>query len=260
MRENKLAVQIIDSSFSGQLLCVLGGFFAGFVDSIAGGGGLITLPLLALQFGIGPDAIGTNKIIGVSAALVALLVYARKGHLQWRAGAWFVASVGVGSLGGSLLLPHLRQEWIRWLLIGLLPFLLYVIWRKDRWAKISHKTVHQTKPAALIFSGLICGLYDGAIGPAGGTFMFLSLAFWANVPLLSALAIGKLANTVSAGTSLVSYSLQGFVHWQVGALVASGVIVGAFFGARLATKGAEKVVRPALAVVTVLLFLRLMSS
>jgi uncharacterized membrane protein YfcA len=107
------------------------GLIAGFIDSIAGGGGLITLPVLLSILGSGPEAIGTNKIVGASAALVALLVYRRAGHFDLKHSVRFSLAVGLGSVLGSFITPHLPDYLFRWFILILSPFILWLIWQKE---------------------------------------------------------------------------------------------------------------------------------
>jgi uncharacterized membrane protein YfcA len=245
------------------VLLAAAGIVAGFVDSIAGGGGLITLPSISLVLGPGATAIGTNKICGFAAAAVALFVYARGGHFDWRRGAAFTAAVGVGAILGSRIAPRLPPEIFPWFLAVTCPVILYIVWRKDLW--IAREDHHASPSGAatgwwqptvfptVLLAGLACGFYDGLWGPGGGTFMFLSLLFAARMPLLGALAASKLANAVSALAALGSYALQGHVHVREGALVAAGAVVGGFVGARLASARASRIVRPVLACVVTIL-------
>lgn len=236
-----------------------GGLLAGFIDAIAGGGGLITLPLLALALGTGVHAIGTNKINGTIGALAALIVYARKGHLDWRSALSFTAAIGCGSLLGSFLAPLLSPAVIRGMIIGLCPVLLFVIWRKDGWVRA--EAAAKAGPPhwlAILGTGLAVGVYDGAFGPGGGTFMLLGLVLVAQLPLLPALAASKLANATSAGVGLASYGLRGYIHWAEGATMATGMLVGAWLGAQLASRFSARIVRPLLAVVVTLLLIRLL--
>lgn len=244
------------------LLFIAGGAIAGFIDSIAGGGGLITLPLLSIVLGPGAAAIGSNKIVGVTGALTALIIYARHSRLDWRKGLIFVVGISVGSFLGSLFLPHLPIEVIRWFLIVACPVLLWVVWNKNLWVQAHEKEKPKRGPRSQVllalFVGLACGFYDGAFGPGGGTFMFLALLFYVDLPLFQALAISKLANTVSASTALVSYAEQGFVHWAPGFTVAAGMFIGATVGAKLNLKKADRILRPVLALAVFLLLLRLL--
>ncbi len=238
------------------------GVIAGFVDSIAGGGGLITLPSLSIVLGPGPVAIGTNKICGFAAAFVALLVYIRHGHFDWRRSTSFTVATAVGAVLGSQLTPLLPAYVFPWFLVITCPVILYIVWRKDLWvahemAEHSHIGASWWQPTVLL-SGLLCGVYDGMWGPGGGTFMFLSLLFIARMPLLGALAAAKLANTASALSALTAYTAQGHVSAREGILVALGAIIGGFLGAHQANRRAAKIVRPVLVAVVTLLVIKLL--
>jgi len=236
------------------------GIVTGFVDSIAGGGGLVSLPCISLVVGPGVDAIGTNKIAGLGAALVALVVYARHGHVDWRRSVAFMVATGVGSFTGSRLAPLVPASAFPWLLAATCPVILYIVWKKDLW---SAREVLPSAPGAHVFlavaaAGFGCGVYDGIWGPGAGTFMFLALVFIARLPLLTSLAAAKLANTASAATALVSYGMQGHVHVLPGLMVAAGTLAGGYVGAHQANKRASRIVRPVLAVVVALLVIKLM--
>lgn len=244
------------------------GALSGFIDSIAGGGGLITLPAFTLALGPGPDAIGTNKIGATVGAAVALWVYYRKGHMDIRKSIVFALWIGAGSLLGSLVSPLLPKWIFTYILLVTCPVILWVVWRKDLWVqKELHEHHHRSRlnvrflgDLRIILPGLVCGFYDGVWGPGGGTFMFLSLLFFARLPLFTALAASKLANTCSALVALSSYAARGYVHWQEGVFVALGIAGGAFIGANFATKNSAKVIRPVLVVVVGLLVLRLLRT
>lgn len=243
-----------------ELLLVAAALLAGFIDAIAGGGGLILLPALSLVVGAGPQAIGTNKPAALAMAAIALIVYARGGHLNWRLSGMFALMLGIGALVGSRLALLIPLGAFPWLLVVACPVLLYVVWQNDLWLPRgrgeSHEMPRPFAPSVLI-SGLACGVYDGVFGPGAGTFMFLSLLFFAHLPLLTALAAAKLANTASAAVALASYAESGQVHWRLGAIVAVGALVGGFLGARQASVKAARIVRPTLVVVVILLVLRI---
>jgi uncharacterized membrane protein YfcA len=255
-----------DSSPASQAIVLVStGLLAGFIDSIAGGGGLINLPVLTLMLGPGAHAIGTNKISGMFAALVALLVYLRAGHLDIKRSIAFTAWVAIGAFCGSRISPFFPPWIFQWLLLITCPVILFIVWKKDLWINqeiklhgISSSLKWYHVPEFRVFiSGIICGLYDGAWGPGGGTFMFLSLLFFAKLPIISALAAAKLANTFSAASALTGYAISGYVHWHEGLVMAAGISAGAFIGARNATKHAARIIRPILAVVASLLLIRM---
>ena len=234
------------------LLLIFAGLIAGTIDSIAGGGGLITLPLLSQVLEPGAHAIGTNKIVGMSGALIAFLVYLKKQPFNFKKGFVFISAVGVGALMGSICSPLLPKIYFRYLLIGACPLVLWLLWNKQIF--IQEVKDHLPRPVShLIIAGVAVGFYDGFFGPGGGTFMLLGLLWGVRLPLLEALLLSKLANTVSAGVSLVSYGIQGYVHPRYGVVMAIGMLFGGFMGAKLASNRAEKIVRPVLAFVVILL-------
>lgn len=232
------------------------GFLTGLIDSVVGGGGLISLPTLSIAIAPGAEAIGTNKIVGFTGATMALIVYARKGHLKWREGLTFCIVCAFGSFFGSSCAPYVSREFFRYLLIIMCPVILWIVYNKERFFQERENFV---KPHLGIFlaSAFFSGFYDGFFGPGGGTFMFLSLFLGTGYPMLTAIAISKLANSFSAGTALVTYSLNGFVHWPEGILMSIGMVTGSYVGASYATKAATKIVRPMLMFIVVLLMIKL---
>lgn len=233
-------------------------FVAGFIDSIAGGGGLITIPAVALVLG-GLDAqtIGTNKVVAVAAAGFAFLVYMKKGFFKFKEGLLFTVFIGVGSFLGSLSAPHIPPIYFKYFLTVSAPLVLWIIFKRSFWLSKAH-AVHSPFQLVLVtMSGFLCGFYDGIWGPGGGTFMLLSLLVLANQPLMTAIAISKFANLVSAGSSLGGYALQGLVVWKVGLLAFVPAMIGALMGAQFASQKAEKIVRPILVVVVLLLLLKI---
>jgi uncharacterized membrane protein YfcA len=239
------------------------GIFAGFIDSIAGGGGLITLPVLSWAIEAGPHAIGSNKIVGTVGALTALLVYLRNHAFPWKKSLGFMLGIVLGSYAGSLLSPLLNKKLFNWVLLCVSPFILMLVWKRDALVREiqSHPRGRRSDVwkfhGKIFLSGLLCGIYDGGFGPGGGTFMLLALIYANRLPLFQALVLSKLANTLSAGTSLLSYAAQGYVHWREGSLVAGGMLIGAFMGSSLASKRAERIVRPMLLIVVSIFMLRI---
>jgi uncharacterized membrane protein YfcA len=238
------------------LLLMFFGFITGLIDSIVGGGGLISLPFLSWYIAPGPIAIGTNKIVGTVGALVALVVYTKKGHLQIKEGILFCIICALGSFTGSSAAPYFPIQYFKILLILMCPVILFIIYKKDN--IFSDENRNHKMPKILFYMAAFgSGFYDGFFGPGGGTFMFLSLFFGTSMPVLSAIAISKLANTFSASTALVTYAHNHLVHFKEGLLMAFGMALGAFLGANFATKVGHKILRPTLTVVVLLLMLNL---
>jgi uncharacterized membrane protein YfcA len=234
------------------LTSLLIGLIAGFIDSIAGGGGLITLPYLTLLLVDPAHAVGTNKIVGGLGALTAFLIYQRKNKIKIKDGMAFCLTIAAGSWSGSKITPFIPSDYFAWGLLFISPIILWIVFKKDLLIKERIREKKNLHFAAFA-SAFLVGVYDGGFGPGGGTFMLLALLLVAKLPLLQALTLSKLANTFSAGTALVSFSMGGYVHWHLGLTMGASMIVGAFFGSRSASKHTVKIVRPVLVVVVILL-------
>ncbi len=232
------------------------GLIAGFIDAIAGGGGLITVPSLALVLGSGVGAIGTNKLAACISVAASFFVYARAGHFRVRSGVPFAIVVGLSAMAGSFISPHLPRQIFPWLLLMTCPLVLFVVWKKDIWLKEHPPGSQPARKVWIVVAGLVIGMYDGVWGPGGGTFMFLALVFWAKLPMLESLTAAKCANLFSGFLSFVGYASQGYVNFELGLILGGGMLIGSLVGANLATKNAARVVRPALAVVSLLLMCR----
>jgi uncharacterized membrane protein YfcA len=232
------------------------GFLTGLIDSVVGGGGLISLPTLSIAIAPGPHAIGTNKIVGATGALMALIVYARKGHLKWRDGLAFCTVCATGSFAGSSLAPYVSKEFFRYLMIVMCPIILYIVWNREKFFEPKENFI---KPHPVLFfaAAFGSGFYDGFFGPGGGTFMFLGLFLGTGYPLLASIAISKMANTFSATTALVTFAHNGFVHWAEGSFMALGMMVGSFLGASYATKNITRIIRPMLSGIVLMLMIKL---
>lgn len=238
-----------------ELLVALLTFLAGFIDAIAGGGGLITIPMWTLVLGPGAHVIATNKVTALVSCLVALAIYARKHPLPWREGLAFLLAISAGSFIGSQLTGLVDQRVFTWMLLALCPMVLWLVWSKER--LFADRPPRPATPTRFILAGFLVGVYDGFFGPGGGTFMLLALLGFTHLPLMSALALSKLANSLSAGISLGGFALQGLVDWSWGFFGAIFIMAGAFFGARMASIRSTQVVRPALTVVVIILMTKL---
>lgn len=239
-------------------LLVLGGFIGGLLDSIVGGGGLITVPVFLMILGPNAMAIGTNKVAAVAAQLSALAVYAKNSQVDFSKAWVFLGVTSLGAIGGALLAPYLPASFFKWFLLVVTPVVLILVFTKKLWTT----SEHQRKFPRLSLAGtFFAGLYDGVAGPGGGTLMFLALFFLGGLPTLVAMGTGKLANFGSATMSLATYSWSGNVDWKLGAVMAVPIAFGAWLGAYYGSRHREeekarKLARTALVAVSVLLTVR----
>ena len=232
-------------------------FLAGFVDSIAGGGGLLTVPALLLA-GLDPaQAIATNKVQGSVAAASATYTFGRKGLIEWRRAWGFTLMAFASSIAGALCVQFLPRS----MLEVLIPLLLvamaiyFALSRKmkdeDAQARMSALAFGLTAPVAL-------GFYDGVFGPGAGSFYMLAFVTLLGYGVVKATAHTKLVNFASNGGSLLLYASTGAVVWPVGLVMAGASLLGAQAGSRLAVNLGSRIIRPLLVVISSLMALRLL--
>ncbi|MDO5369648.1 TSUP family transporter [Paracoccus sp. (in: a-proteobacteria)] len=230
---------------------------AGFVDSIAGGGGLITVPVLMLA-GVPPDqALATNKVQGSFGAATAAASYARSGLVDLRrqlpTAALAFAAGGAGAALVSSLPTDLLRIFLPVVLIGIALFFALKpgLNDLDRTARLTPALFALTAVPAI-------GFYDGLIGPGAGAFYMLAFVTLGGFGILKATAHTKLLNFASNIGGLAVFALAGSPLWMVGLLMGAGQILGAWIGARLAMRVGARVIKPLLVVTSTALALRLL--
>lgn len=219
------------------------GLAAGFVDSIAGGGGLITVPVL-LSTGFQPqDALGTNKLQATFGSGSAAVHFTRAGLVRMKDcinGIIFTAiGAGAGTLLVQLVKPTLLKLVIPWLLIALAIYLLVkpALGHEQREARMGSNPFHLT-------FGLVIGFYDGFFGPGTGTFWAMAYVMFLGYELTRATAHTKIMNFTSNIVSLVVFVAGGHVLWVPGMVMGLGQMLGARLGSRTVIKGGAKIIRP----------------
>jgi uncharacterized protein len=241
------------------VLLVLAAFLAGFIDSIAGGGGLITVPVLLLA-GLSPvQALGTNKLQSLFGSGSATCSYAAKGHVslgrQWKS----AAISAIGSALGAFVATRVSSEWLR----AILPFLMIAI-AIYFLAKpvISDEERAQRLPPVVFMATLVplIGFYDGIFGPGTGSFFMLAFVTLAGYGLLKATAHTKLLNFASNVGAFAVFSLSGAVDWRIGILMGAAQFLGARVGAHTAMNNGAKLIKPLLVTVCLVLAAKLLFS
>lgn len=238
-------------------LLILAAFVAGFVDSIAGGGGLITVPALLLAGADPIQALGTNKVQGSFGAATAAFTYARAGHVNLRTQLPAAAIAFAAGVAGAMLASVLPTETLRNLLpIVLIAIALFFALKPgltdaDRTARLS----------PLAFTALIVpliGTYDGLVGPGAGAFYMIGFVMLAGYGVLKATAHTKLLNFASNFGGLLAFAATGSPWWVIGIAMGLAQIAGASLGARLAMRIGARLIKPLLVATSTLLALRLL--
>ena len=234
-------------------------FFAGFVDSVAGGGGLISLASYS-YFGLPPViALGNNKFGPTFGTAFAMYSYIKAGLVIWKSALFSALFALLGSLIGASLALHYSDYYFRYMMLILLPVIGFFILRK----KELYKGKRRSGKAEIIIASLIgalIGTYDGFFGP--GTGMFLTLAFSAllGYDTLNSCANTKVINFSSNVAALVTFILNGTIIYSIGIPCAIASILGNSAGAHYAIKGGGKAVRPMVLFVLLLLMINIISS
>lgn len=236
-------------------------FLAGFVDSVAGGGGIISLPAYLMAGLPAHLAAGTNKVVNGCGTLMATVKYFRNGKVSLRPA--IVAAVGAlaGSTLGAKLASMISDAALETAMLIALPCVAVFLvvkrdFGKDDAPAATISLRREMTVSALI--GLGVGCYDGLLGPGTGTFMILCFTAFLSMDLLTASGCSKAANLASNVGSAVVWILNGSVLWKLAAPALVCNILGNWFGARYAIKGGSKKIRGMMFVVLGLLFLKML--
>jgi len=220
-----------DITLLGHAIVFLAGILAGFVDSIAGGGGLITVPAL-LAVGLPPHlALGTNKLQSVMGVGTALRHFRGSGLVRIR--DWWPAVICTfcGAAAGATLIQRLSPDFLGWAIpVLLLVILIYTLASPNLGAKESRARIPRW--AFQVGGGLVLGFHDGFFGPGTGAFWTLALVTLVGLDLRRATAATKVMNVTSNATALLFFALGGKVVVTVGLAMGAGQIIGSQLGAR----------------------------
>lgn len=219
--------------------------FAGTADTIAGGGGLITVPIL-MSLGWSPqDALGTNKFQASFGSGSATIHFARAGAVSWRDCAWGILFTGIGAAAGAWAVGQVPADFlgrlIPWLLIAMAVYVLLSpsLGRTEGAPRMRPFAFH------LLF-GLGIGAYDGFFGPGTGSFWAVAYVLLLGYELRRATAHTKVMNFTSNILSLAVFLMMGNVHFVPGLVMAAGQFLGGRFGAKLVMTRGARLVRPVL--------------
>jgi uncharacterized membrane protein YfcA len=240
-------------------LLAAAGFVSGFVDAIAGGGGLITLPALALA-GLDPvAAVATNKLGAVFGSGSSTLAFHRAGKIEVRTMAAPAAAALAGSMVGALALPYAPRQ----ALADALPFVLIAVALYFAFAPPLEDSLRRARVGPRLYALTLApaiGFYDGVFGPGAGSFYMIALLTLAGCGLMAAMAGARFANFGSNLGSLAVYAFGGHIVVSAGLAVGLGAFLGARLGAGSALKAGARLVRPLIVIISCALALKLASA
>ena len=235
-------------------------FLAGFVDSVAGGGGLISLPAY-LFVGIPPHlAAGTNKVVNGIGTAAAAWRYIRSGKVYLQAAVWAALGALVGAAIGAKLALWCPEDVLKGCMVAVLPVVaVFLAVKKDfgREPAAERRWAVRQEHGLSVLIGLVIGVYDGLLGPGTGTFLLMSFTLVLGMDLLTASGCAKVANLASNVASAVVWIAAGKVLWLLVAPAVVCNVLGNLTGARYAIRGGSQKVRGMIFVVLGLLFVKM---
>lgn len=232
-------------------------FFAALVDSVAGGGGLISLPAYYLA-GLPPVlASGSNKMSATLGAVMSVERYARAKKIPWREGLVALAGAVPGSFLGAYLLTLTPPDTARMIVVCALPQIAAFVLRKREMTPRKWIPDTWSLPACLLV-GVVIGVYDGFIGPGTGTFLTLIFCSLLGMDLLFSAGSARLVNLGSNIGALIAMMLGGHILYALALPAAAFSVAGSYVGSNLALKKGPKLIRKMLLIVLVLIFVKLL--
>ena len=225
-------------------------FLAGFVDAIAGGGGLISLPAYLIA-GVPTHMAGTAIATGR---------FAKNGYIQFKKVVWFIVAALIGSSIGSNLTLLVSDKILQYMMIVILPIVAFYVMRNKKMGDDSLAGTLPERKSFLIAlaSALIIGIYDGFYGPGTGTFLLLVLTGAARYTMKEAAGTTKAINLSSNVAAFVTFVIHGKIIYTLGLAAAICSILGNYIGSGLVMGNGQKIVRPLILVVLAILFVKIL--
>lgn len=238
------------------ILFLLAGI-AGFIDAIAGGGGLITIPAL-LAAGLPPAAaLATNKLQASGGSFSASLYFVRKKAVDLRTVWKMIIGTFSGAMIGTIAVQLIDASVIK----SLLPILVLVVGLYFLFSpKLGEKDCHQrlSFTAFALAAAFPIGFYDGFFGPGTGSFLCVAFVTLLGFNLTKATAHAKILNFTSNFTSLVFFILGGEVYWTLGFVMMIGGFLGARLGAKMVLTKGQKLIRPMVVIMAFIMTAKMM--
>ena len=228
----------------------------GFIDAIAGGGGLIMMPAL-LFAGVPPvNALATNKLQSMFGTATACYNYGRKGLIEWRPNWLTILLVFAGASVGVIVVQTIDTRALSLIIpLLLMAVALYVLF-SPRMSDEGGRSRVSAKGYAPV--GAAIGAYDGFFGPGTGSFFTASLVGLRGLGLTRATALTKLFNLTSNVAAVLLFALGGHMFWLLGACMAAGAMAGGWIGSHTAMRFGAALIRPLLVTLSIGLTARLL--
>ena len=227
-------------------------FAAGYIDAVAGGGGMLQLPAL-LFVGVPPvAALATNKIVGFTGTLLAVIKYSLEKKVYWKLVFYAAIPCLIASFFGSQVAMLLNPEVLTWMMLLCIPIALFFVLQKNQDYDKSKAVDSSCKTIAVIAP---LGFYDGLLGPGTGSYMAIAINRFLKYDFLTATASVKPLNLLTNLGAAIAFLLAGKVIWMIALPMAGASAFGGWLGGKSAITGGEDFIRKVL--ISVLVFMLL---
>ncbi len=222
------------------VVLIITGFIAGYIDAIAGGGGMIQA-LALLMVGIAPlNTLATNKIVSLSGTVTAVIRYAQGRAINWYLATACIIPCMLAAAWGSDFVIDLSTTTITWMIILCIPVAFAVMLIRHN-KQLLHKESNNRLKAIAILSPI--AFYDGLIGPGTGTYMAITANKWLGMSFLRATGLAKPLNLSTNIASAVVYIFAGKVIWLIAIPMAVASVCGAYLGSHSAIKRGDSFIK-----------------
>ncbi len=235
-------------------------FLGGFVDAVAGGGGLISLPAYMIAGVPVHNAIATNKLSSGMGTTVSTFRLAKLGYIPWRKAGLCILMAMIGSSAGAKLALMVDAELFKRIMLVIIPLTAFYVMRNKKMDEPKEPLGNRQTLMRSAIVALLIGTYDGFYGPGTGTFLILLLTAFAHYRLGEANGVAKSINLTTNLTSLTVYLLNGKVIILLGFFGGLFGIIGNYIGVTFFEQKGAKAVRPLMLTVLVIFFIRILTE
>lgn len=249
---------LADYLIIGILVLVFASFVAGFLDSVAGGAGLVLVPAFILT-GMPPQlALGQEKFVSTLGTLSAIYNYFKNGKIIWKVVGYGIPTALIGAYVGGKVILAVDESLVGKIIFFMIPIGLFFSFMPK---KNNHNDEYEPSNKDIkIVLPIVCfiiGFYDGFFGPGTGSLLILSLHFVVHMPLIQSSATSKIFNFASNMGAFVAFAIAGKMAFLIGIPMVIGSIAGNYLGSHLTLKNGEKIIKPLIFTSIAILFISL---
>ncbi|HET7628646.1 MAG TPA: sulfite exporter TauE/SafE family protein [Bacillales bacterium] len=241
------------------LLMITVGIFAGFINVMAGGGSLLTMPVLIFMGLPSATANGTNRIALVFQSLTSIWNFRRKGIFDWKMSLWLSIPAVIGSIiGASFAITISDALFQKILAVVMIVVVVFIVWQPQKKLQQLNAPLSRGRKTLAVIIFFAVGLYGGFIQAGVGLLIIASATAVLGMSLVRANAMKMFVTGVYILCSFLIFVINGEVDWLLGLILAAGNSIGAWIGTHLAVEKGDKWVRAVLVIAVVLMALKLL--